>query len=147
MKLSLSVVGIAVLSGCTTTSNMAVDDLNYFQIDCNRREEQLAFLRRQMPTQDDRLVNGLRMTSPVGLVATMVDGTYKEERATFDRKQEAIARVIIHQIESYCPRPKPRPQGCVTVTEQMPSGNSQGTRCYYSNNPNARTNRWEALVD
>ena len=59
----LALLALVGITGCTTTSHMNVVDLNYYQIDCNRREEQMAFLQRQMPTRNDRLVNGLRHTA------------------------------------------------------------------------------------
>jgi hypothetical protein len=142
MKYAL-VLSVIMMSGCTTAAKMNVADLNYFQIDCNRRDEQLAFLQRQMTSSNERLVNGLRMTSPIGVVGSIIDGTYEQERATYDRKNDAIARTLIYQINANCPRPEPKPQGCTTISEQMPSGYSQGSRCNIRN----RINRWEALVD
>lgn len=145
MRLLLVTLAIA-LSGCTTASRMNVVDLNYYQIDCNKREEQLAFLRGQIPTRNERYMNAMQMTSPTGVVTSMINGTYTEDRATFDGKQASIARDKIRTILWNCPvAPKP-PQGCVTVTEQMPSGSSQGTQCYQKNKA-APVNRWEALVD
>jgi len=146
MKFALFLSAIA-LAGCSTASRMNIVDLNHYVIDCNKRDEQLAFLQRQMPTRNERYSNAMQMTSPVGTISSIANGTYAEDRATFDRKQEATARVIIYQIEAYCPTPKPKPQGCTTVLEQMPSGASQGTRCYRGTNPKPVINKWEALVD
>ncbi len=140
----LLISSLLLLTACSTPAKMDIVDLNYYQIDCNRREEQLAFLQRQMTTSNERLVNGLRMTSPLAVAGSILSGTYEQERATYDRRNDAAARLLIHQINSYCPQNVPaKPQGCTTVLEQMPSGNSQGTRCNIRN----RTNRWEALVD
>ena len=143
MKYVLALFAILCFSGCTTTSKMNVVDLNYYQIDCERRDEQLAFLRRQMPTKNERIINGLQMTSVIGTVSSISNGTYAEERATFDRRQEAIARLIIYQIEAYCPAPTPKPQGCVHIREDMPAGSSQGARCYSGGNTTPVVNRWE----
>jgi hypothetical protein len=125
---------------------MNVVDLNHYRVDCSRREEQLAFLHGNIPSPNERLVNGMRVTSPIGFVHTMSDGTYYEERAVFDRRQQAIARMIISEIESNCPL-RPRPQGCVHINESFPSGDAQGARCYQSRNPRPVVNRWEAIVD
>lgn len=131
------------LAGCTTTSRMNVVDLDYYQIDCSRRDEQLAFLKRQMPTKNERLTNGLAMTSVFGTASSISQGTYQEERATFDRKQEAIARIKIYQIESQCP-PLPRqPQGCTHINENFPAGSTQGARCYSGEKTTPIVNRWE----
>lgn len=135
---------LAVLAtGCTTPSRMNVVDLNHYQIDCSRREEQLAFLKSQMPTKNDRYINALRMTSVVGTASSMANGTYNEERATFDRRQEAIARLIIYQIESQCPELPRQPQGCIHINEDLPAGSSQGARCYSSEKTTPIVNRWE----
>jgi len=144
MKL-LFVFAAVLLAGCTTPSRMNVQDLNHYQIDCSRREEQLAFLQGFFPTPNERIVNGLRITSPLGIVDTTADGTYYEERAMYDRRQESIARVIIHQIHSYCPAPRPQPQGCVHINETFPAGSSQGARCYQKSNPKPVVNRWEVV--
>lgn len=148
MRLVLA-ISLLALAGCstTTTSKMDVVDLNRFQIDCKYRDEQIAFLQGQIPTVNDRWRNALRITSPVASAVSIADGTYYEERAMFDRRQEHIAKNLIRTIHDWCPAPVARPQGCVTVTEQLPSGNGQGTKCYRGNNPKPVVNRWEAIVD
>lgn len=147
-KLLLAAAVIAALSGCTTTTpaNMDVVDLNYYQIDCKRREEQMAFLQRQIPSQHDRLVNGLRMTSVSGSVQSAFEGTYTENRATFDRRQQAIADNLILSIRRHCPAPEPKPQSCLSIRENMPSGASGGTQCRTPNGKPAVT-RWEAFTN
>ena len=147
-KLLLAISALAVLSGCSTTTpaNMDVVDLNYYRIDCSRQEEQLAFLQRQIPTRQDRLNNGLRMTSVAGSVQSVVEGTYTENRATFDQRQQAIADNLIVSIRRHCPKPQPRPQSCLTITESMPSGASGGTQCRLPNGKPALT-RWEAFTN
>lgn len=130
-------------TGCTTSSRMNVVDLDYYQIDCSRREEQLAFLKQQMPTKNERIINGLAMTSVVGTVSSIANGSYQEDRATFDRKQQAIARIKIYQIESQCPELPRQPQGCIHINEDLPAGSSQGARCYSGQNTTPIVNRWE----
>lgn len=143
MKLLFIFLLAMLVSACTTPSKMNVVDLNYYQIDCNQQEEQLAFLQRQMPTRNERYINALRMTSMTGSILSVSDGTYMEERATFDRRQEAIARLIIYQIHSQCPPPKPKPQGCVHINENLPAGSSSGARCYQSGSTTPAVNRWQ----
>lgn len=145
MKLALLLL-LAILAGCTTPSRMDVADLNHYRIDCDRREEQLAFLHSQIPTREERMNSTLRITSITGTIASMVDGTYQEERAVIDRKQESIARLTIYQIETYCPKPVAKPQGCTHINESFPAGTSQGARCYQKSNPKPVVNRWE-MVD
>lgn len=144
MKLLSLLLAIAVLSGCTTTSKMNVADLNHYQIDCNNREEQLTFLKQQFPNGKDRLVNAMRVTSPGGILLSVHDGTYQEERAIFDRKQQAIARVIIREIEMYCPV-QPKVQGCLHLDETFPAGSSQGAKCYQNGSAKPVVSRWEVI--
>ena len=142
---ALSLLAVSI-TGCSTTARMDVTDLNHYRIDCSRRDEQLAFLKGHMPNQTERITNGMRMTSPVGFVQTIADGTFHEERAMFDRRQQAIARMIIGEIESNCPV-QIKPQGCVHINESFPSGDAQGARCYQSRNPRPVVNRWEVMLD
>lgn len=147
LLLAISLLSLAGCGTTTTTSRMDVIDLDHFQIDCKYRDEQMAFLRGQIPTVNERWKNALRITSPTGSVVAMANGTYYEERAMFDRKQEYIAKNLIRTIHDWCPETKARPQGCVTVTEQLPSGNGQGTKCYRGTDPKPVINKWEAIVD
>lgn len=145
MKLAAVILSLAVVSGCTTTSKMNIVDLNYFKIDCNNQEEQLAFLRKQAPSQQDRMANALRITSTTGTLMSLSDRTYDEERATFDGRQEAVAKLLVYQIQNHCPRPQAKTQGCVHINETFPSGSSQGARCYQAANPRPVVNRWEMI--
>ena len=141
----LILLSVLLFAGCSTTtpSRMSLDDLNYYQIDCSRRDEQLAFIRSQMPTRNERYMNALQMTSMIGVASSIHNGTYADDRGTFDRRQESIARVIIHQIEFNCPPLPPQPQGCVHIREDMPAGSSTGARCYSDGKTTPIVNRWE----
>ena len=141
--------GSIALGGCTTPARMNVVDLNYYTIDCAQQQEQLSFLRRQQPTQNERIIAAMHMTSVTGVLVAASDGTYYEHRASFDRRQDAIANMIIDQIHANCAlvQTPPRLQSCITINESLPSGNSQGTRCYQQNTLSPVVNRWEALVD
>lgn len=141
--IALSLIAVA---GCTTTSRMDIADLDHFRIDCSRREEQLAFLERQFPGQGDRMINAFRVTSVVGTAASMYDGTYHEERALYENKHAAVARLLIFQIKSNCYSAPKRPQGCVHVNEELPSGSAQGAVCYRDRQSTAVVKRW-GVVD
>ena len=143
MKLLLAICGIAVLSGCSTASRMDVEDLNYFRVDCSRRHEQLAFLERQMPSQSERYINGMRMTSPISVFISVVDGTYYESRAMYNDRQQDIARTLIYQIKSHCPELQAKPQGCTHISESFPSGSAQGALCYQRAQSTPVVSRWE----
>ncbi len=125
---------------------MDVVDLNNFQIDCRIGEQQLRFLQTQIPSQNDRLLNGLRMTSLSGNIFSAFEGTYTENRATFDGKQAAIADNLITAIRRHCPPQKPNTPQCLHLEENMPSGESSGTQCRGRDGRAAMT-RWEAMTN
>lgn len=143
---ALVALSLIAVAGCTTTSRMDIADLDHFRIDCSRKEEQLAFLNRQFPGQSDRYVNAFRVTSVVGTAASMYDGTYNEERALYENKHAAVARLLIFQIHSNCPTAPKRPQGCVHLNEDLPSGTAQGAVCYQDRQSTAVVKRW-GVVD
>jgi len=139
---------VVLLGGCTTTTPAGMDvvDLNYFRIDCRIREQQLQFLRRQIPSQNDRLLNGLRMTSLSGNIFSAFEGTHTENRATFDGRQAAIAEELIVSIRRHCPPLKPNTPQCLHLEENMSSGASSGTQCRAKDGRAAIT-RWEAMTN
>lgn len=57
-----------LVSGCATGpvhQSMAVEDLNYFKIDCSKKKEQIEFLQRQLNNGDDMLIARLKnMVTP-----------------------------------------------------------------------------------
>lgn len=120
-------------------------DLNHYRIDCNRKEEQLAFLQRQFPSEGDRWANAFMVTSVVGTAASIYNGSYEEERATYDRRQQAVARYLIYQIRNNCRNDIQRPQGCVHVNEQLPGGSSQGAVCYQNRQTTPVVKRWGVI--
>lgn len=144
MKL-LAVLSLVLVTGCTTTSKMNIVDLNHYKIDCARKEEQLAFLQRQFPSEQDRWTNAFRMTSVVGTAMSVNDGTYLEERATFDNRQQAVARYLIYQIRNNCRNDIQRAQGCTHINEEMPSGSAQGAVCYQNRQSTAVVKRWGVI--
>lgn len=55
---AFAIIAISFVSGCATpTMNqpMSYHDLEYFQIDCSRKEEQIRFLQSLRTNRDDRL--------------------------------------------------------------------------------------------
>ena len=145
MKTLLAICGIVSLAGCTTTSRMDVEDLNYFRVDCSKKYDQLAFLEKQIPGRDERFVNSMRMTSPIGAVVSVVNGTYYEDHAMFNDRQQNIAKTLIYQIRSHCPDPVPTQTQCTHINENFPSGSSQGARCYQKSVARPVVDRWEVI--
>ena len=60
----MSVIAVIFCSGCTATSSskqMSYSDINYFQMDCDKREQQIKMLQSMESTRDDRLFARLRV--------------------------------------------------------------------------------------
>lgn len=93
---------IALLAGCTTTARMDFQSINQFRVNCAKKYEQLEFLQSQWPSQNDRLINGLMITSSVGFVSSVADGTYEERRHLNDGRYTAVLRLLIDQVKQ-CP--------------------------------------------
>ena len=52
---------LAILcSGCSTTRPMAYNDVNYYQMDCAKKNEQIAMLNSMRSSRDDRAMAKLR---------------------------------------------------------------------------------------
>jgi hypothetical protein len=56
----LSVTLVILCSGCTTTRPMGYNDVNYYQIDCSKKNEQVAMLNSMRSDRDDRAMAKLR---------------------------------------------------------------------------------------
>lgn len=152
MKTKIATYAFIVLaiSGCSTTTKSRMDtvDLNYFKIDCSRKDEQLAFVKAQIPSTFERQMNGLAMTSIFGWANSAYNGTFDEDRAMLNGQQAGIARSIIQQLNTHCPdiTTVKKTQGCVAVNENTSAGASSGSRCQPAGNSKPIT-RWEAMVD
>ena len=139
---------IIVATGCaaTDTRRMSMDDLNRFRPDCSRKNEQLAWLRAQMPSQWEQQRDSMAVTSIGGTVWSLMDGTYDQRRDVHDRRTQAVIRSYISELERYCPN-KPRPAGCVTVRDSTQNGSSQGQKCYDGKRAKPVIDRWQPMVD
>lgn len=144
---TLAILATVLLVGCSTTKRMSTEDLRYFKPDCSRKEEQLRWLTAQMPSRGEAQLSALTVTSVYGTVATVVNGTYDEHRAVYDRRSQAMIRSYIKELETWCPAPKPKPQGCTHIREDFEVGSSQGSVCYTKGQTRPVVNKWEALVD
>ena len=68
-------------------------------------------------------------------------------RNTYDNNSRAIILHAMNETTTWCPAPKARPQGCVSVAETMPAGSASSTVCYQNGRERPVINRWEADVD
>lgn len=147
MKL-IAVLAVTVLAtGCTTTHRMPSQDLRYFKPDCSRKEEQLRWLNSQMPSRGEQQIDSMVVTSVYGTVTSVLNGTYDERRAVYNRQNQAMIRSYIKELETWCPAPVARPQGCTIVQENFDVGSSNGSVCYAKGQTKPVVNKWEALVD
>lgn len=144
---TLVILATVLLVGCTTTKRMPADDLAAFRPDCSRKEEQLRWLNAQMPSRNEAQLSSMAMTSVVGTVVTIANGTYDEHRAVYDRRSQAMIRSYIKELETWCPASAQKPQGCTHVREDFVVGSSQGSVCYTKGQTKPVVNKWEALVD
>jgi hypothetical protein len=60
------VITASLCSGCATQPNpnripMTTMDLNYYQVDCRRKQEQIEFLQRQRISRDDQFAARMRL--------------------------------------------------------------------------------------
>lgn len=89
------------ISGCTTTARMTREELSNMKIDCTQKQQQLDFLRSQSVTGDEYLINGLMISSTIGYINSVADGTYQQRRDFLDGYNGGI-RLKIDQIKSVC---------------------------------------------
>ena len=93
---------LVLLAGCTTTARMSHQDISYMQIDCTKKQQQLDFLRSQWPSENERIVNGLMITSSMGFISSVVDGTYQERKDWMDGYLTNALRMKITTIRERC---------------------------------------------
>jgi hypothetical protein len=99
---AIALLPILILAGCASSQRMSIDDLNYYQIDCNKREEQQVFLRSQLSSPNDRLSSVFNTSSVLGQINTRLDGTYSQHEAIQRREYDAIARVKLMDLNTQC---------------------------------------------
>lgn len=93
---------IVVLSGCTTTAHMDRVTLNSMRIDCAKKQEQIDFLRSQLPSERDHVVNGFMIRSTLGILSSIKDGTYKDRMDQDDGGMSNAIRLQIYNIQKQC---------------------------------------------
>ena len=98
---------VVLAAGCTTTARMTRQEIDHMAFDCANKQQQINFLKSQMITGDEYLVNGMMITSVLGFVSTNADGTYQQRRDFMDGYNGGI-RLKIDQIKSVCHAYPPR---------------------------------------
>lgn len=99
----LPLILAATVSGCATVNRATMAELREFRIDCQYREQQLSWLRSQMPSRSDRQLNAFMVTGMPGTLFTLADETYYERRLRMQGYDRALIAQHIRNIESMCP--------------------------------------------
>lgn len=102
MKKSLAVFVCATQVACTTPTRMSANDLSNYKIDCNRRHEQHYFLESQRYTNDQRLILAGQMTSILGIVSNVWNGTAADSSAGMNGEHEAMIKAQQRQLRQRC---------------------------------------------
>lgn len=104
-----AICGLILLAGCatqpeqgTTMVLLSADDLNNYQIDCKRKEAQIRFLTRQIPSRHFLYENGrkVRAMEAAGLKA---DPSYRERKNIDDGINMALIKRHLNYLENSCP--------------------------------------------
>jgi len=93
---------VFLASGCTTTAHMDRTTLNSMRIDCSKKQEQIDFLRSQVPSERDHLVNGFMIRGTFGTFNSIRDGTYKDRLDQDDGGLTNAIRLQIYNIQKQC---------------------------------------------
>ena len=93
---------VVVLSGCVTTPRMSLEYLNGFQIDCAMRAEQLSFLQSQLVSNDERVLQYLQISGPLGGITSALSGTYRQKKAMQDGTYNGFVRQVMRDVENAC---------------------------------------------
>ena len=121
MKLILSLLAASTLVGCASSQRMDIADLDYYQIDCSKYEEQHAFLTSQMTTTADRLSSMFNTASLLGQIGTRIDGTYDQHEATRSRRYDAVVRVHLDRLNRKCVPGYQTPGVCDLARPESPA--------------------------
>jgi hypothetical protein len=100
-KKYLPLIFLLLAAGCTTTARMTRQEVDAIRINCSQKQQQLTFLRSQMLDDNEQLVNGLMITSSLGFISSIADGTYQQRRDFMNGYNSGI-RLKIDQIQSLC---------------------------------------------
>lgn len=102
MKNTLAILVCASLAACTTPTRMSADDLSNYKIDCNNRYKQHEFLESQKYSDNERLVLAGQMTSALGIIANVWNGTAADSSAGMNGEHEAMIKAQQRQLRQRC---------------------------------------------
>jgi hypothetical protein len=94
---------VAVLStACTTPMRASVDNLDNFVINCDRRQEQWDYLEKQKYNTNQRLVCAAQMTSALGIISNVWNGTADDTSSCINGEHEAMIKQKQRQLRQQC---------------------------------------------
>ena len=102
MNKTLVVLACVAVSACTTPERMSANDLSHYKIDCNRRYQQHEFLESQRYTNNQRLILAGQMTSALGIIANVWNGTAADSSAGMAGEHEAMIKAQQRQLRQRC---------------------------------------------
>lgn len=100
--LVITAVIAAALTGCASSQRMSIEDLNNFQYDCSRYDEQREFLLKQYPSRRDRQAALLGVGSIMSMISSKVEGTYDQHQSIRTGELQATVKYKLHQLDVAC---------------------------------------------
>jgi len=100
----MCVLSVTLLSGCATGLThqpMEVADLNWFRIDCSKRNEQLKFLNSQLSNPDDQLMARLKNATTPWTAVTDPEAR-AEQYSVGSGHSNWLIRQTIYKVRYYC---------------------------------------------
>ena len=88
MKFAISLVFLALVSGCAT-QRMDINDLSAYKVDCANKDAQIRFLESQITTPNDRL-------------ASMFMFDRQQAASMSNREYDAVAKKLIWDLKTHC---------------------------------------------
>jgi hypothetical protein len=76
-------------------------DLNHYQLSCADKDNQIAFLKMQMPSSHTVHENRFQLYG-MGVLTTALDGTYSERRSIDRGWNQALIKRHIRWLETWC---------------------------------------------
>lgn len=102
-SMHIAIFGLAlVIAGCATTSTEEREALLGKPIDCAVAEQDIADLEAALPSRRERAGSVLRTVSPVGAVASVATGSYRDNAAVLTGRTEDELTARIDEITETC---------------------------------------------
>ena len=99
----ISAIAVIFCSGCASTSRqMSYADINYFKMDCSKRNEQIQMLQSMQSTEDDRLLARVRVATQPWLQFTDPD-QFTNDVYLGSGRTDAYIQYQIQDLVNFCP--------------------------------------------